>query len=123
MLWFMSHSVLPMLSSKSFTVSGFIFRSLVHSEYIVGKRVSSISGAGRTGKLRAKNEIGTLPKTICMHLFELWFSQGICPVEEFLGHMVDLFLVFYGISILFSIMTASVDILTNRQMANKHMKR
>ena len=88
MLWFMSHSVLPMLSSKSFTVSGFIFRSLVHSEYIVGKRVSSISGAGRTGKLRAKNEIGTLPKTICMHLFELWFSQGICPVVGFLDHMV-----------------------------------
>ena len=27
-------------------------------------------------------------------LFELWFSQGICPVVELLGHMVVLFLVF-----------------------------
>ena len=26
--------------------------------------------------------------------FELWFSQGICPVVGLLGHMVVLFLVF-----------------------------
>ena len=30
----------------------------------------------------------------CMCPFELWFSQGICPVVGFLGHMVVLFLVF-----------------------------
>ena len=29
-----------------------------------------------------------------MCLFELWFSQGICPVVGLLGHMVILFLVF-----------------------------
>ena len=29
-----------------------------------------------------------------MTLFELWFSQGICPVVGLLGHMVVLFLVF-----------------------------
>ena len=29
-----------------------------------------------------------------MTLFELWFSQGICPVVGLLGHMVALFLVF-----------------------------
>ena len=29
-----------------------------------------------------------------MGLFQLWFSQGICPVVKLLGHMVDLFLVF-----------------------------
>ena len=34
-------------------------------------------------------------------LFQLWFSKVICPVEGFLGHMVALFLVFPGISILF----------------------
>ena len=28
-----------------------------------------------------------------MTLFELWFSQGICPVAGLLGHMVVLFLV------------------------------
>ena len=39
-----------------------------------------------------------------MCLFQLWFSQGICPEVGLLGHMVVLFLVFKGISILFSIM-------------------
>ena len=29
-----------------------------------------------------------------MTLFELWFSQGICPVVGLLGHMVVLFLIF-----------------------------
>ena len=27
-------------------------------------------------------------------LFELWFSQGICPIVGFLGHMVVPFLLF-----------------------------
>ena len=40
-----------------------------------------------------------------MCLFQLWFSQAICPVVGLLGHMVVLFLVFQGISILFSIVT------------------
>ena len=39
-----------------------------------------------------------------MCLFQLWFSQGICPEVGLLGHVVVLFLVFKGISILFSIM-------------------
>ena len=29
-----------------------------------------------------------------MCVLELWFSQGMCPVVGFLGHMIDLFLVF-----------------------------
>ena len=33
-LWFMSSSVLPMFSSKSFIVSGLTFRSLIHFEFI-----------------------------------------------------------------------------------------
>ena len=28
----------------------------------------------------------------------MWFSQGICPVVGLLGHLVDLFLVFKGLS-------------------------
>ena len=48
-----------------------------------------------------------------MYLLELWFSQGICPVVGLLGHMVDLFLVFKGISILFSVMAVSVYIPTS----------
>ena len=46
-------------------------------------------------------------------LLELWLSQGICPVVGLLGHMVDLFLVFKGVSILFSIVAVSVYIPTN----------
>ena len=34
-----------------------------------------------------------------MYILELWSSQGICPAVGLLGHMVDLFLVFKGISI------------------------
>ena len=34
LLWFISHSVLPMFSSKSFIVSSLTFRSLIHFEFI-----------------------------------------------------------------------------------------
>ena len=34
LLWFMSESVRPMFSSKSFIVSGLTFRSLIHFEFI-----------------------------------------------------------------------------------------
>ena len=34
LLWFMSESVLPMFSSKSFRVSGLTFRSLIHFEFV-----------------------------------------------------------------------------------------
>ena len=34
LLWFMSLSVLPMFSSKSFILSGLTFRSLIHFEFI-----------------------------------------------------------------------------------------
>ena len=36
LLWFMSLSVLPMFSPKSFIVSGLTFRSLIHFEFIFG---------------------------------------------------------------------------------------
>ena len=48
-----------------------------------------------------------------MYFFELWFSQGICPVVGLLDHMVVLFLVFWGTSILFSIVAVSIYIPTN----------
>ena len=34
LLWFVSESVLPMFSSRSFIVSGLTFRSLIHFEFI-----------------------------------------------------------------------------------------
>ena len=46
-------------------------------------------------------------------LFELWFSQGTCPVVGLLGHMVVLFLVFKEISISFSAVAVSIYIATN----------
>ena len=49
----------------------------------------------------------------CVWVFELWFSLGICPVVGLLGHMVILFLVFWGTSILFSIVTVPIYIPIN----------
>ena len=48
-----------------------------------------------------------------MCLFELLFSQGICPIVVLLGDMVVLVIVFKGITILFSIVAVSVYIPTN----------
>ena len=45
-----------------------------------------------------------------MRLFQFCFPQGICPVVGFLDYMVVLFLVFKGISILFSIVALSIYI-------------
>ena len=46
-------------------------------------------------------------------LFELWFSKGSCPVVGLLGHILAFFLVFKGISTLFSIVVVSIYIPTN----------
>ena len=48
-----------------------------------------------------------------MCLSELWLSQGICLVLGLLDHMVDVLLVFKGISFLFFTMAVSVCIPTN----------
>ena len=48
-----------------------------------------------------------------MCLFQFWFPQGICLGVELLGHMVILFLVFKGISMLTSIVAVSVYIPTS----------
>ena len=48
-----------------------------------------------------------------LSLLQLWFSQSYKPSSGFLDHMVVLFLVFKVISILFSIVAASIYIPTN----------
>ena len=48
-----------------------------------------------------------------MSILQLWLSQSICPIMGLLGHMVVLFLVFKGISILFSVVAVSIYIPTN----------
>ena len=58
--------------------------------------------------------VNSAAMNIGVHVFfELWFSQGIWPIVEFLGHMVVLFLVFKRTSILFSIVTVSAYIPTS----------
>ena len=42
LLWFMSKSVLPMFSSKSFIVSSLTFRSRIHFEFIFGMVLGSV---------------------------------------------------------------------------------
>ena len=52
----------------------------------------------KRGIKRGESNLAGNPFPICSPLhvsFELWFSQGICPVVGLLGHMVDLFLVFF----------------------------
>ena len=52
-----------------------------------------------------------------MCLFQFWFPQGIFLGVGLLGHMVVLFLVFKGISILSSIVAVSIYIPTNSARA------
>ena len=46
--------------------------------------------------------------------FHQWIPEGICLVVGLLGHMIVLFLLFKGISILFSIVVVTVCIPTSR---------
>ena len=48
----MSESVLPMLSSRSFTVSGLTFRSLIHFEFIFVYGVRKCSAAAAAKSLQ-----------------------------------------------------------------------
>ena len=48
-----------------------------------------------------------------MCLFQFWFPQDICLGAGFLGHMVVLFLVFWGLYILSSIVAVSIYIPIN----------
>ena len=48
-----------------------------------------------------------------MCLFRFWFPQDICLGVGLLGHMVVLFLVFWGTSVLFSIVGVTIYIPTN----------
>ena len=47
------------------------------------------------------------------YLFKLVFSPGIWPGVGLLDHMITLFLVFKGLSMLFSIVAAPIYIPTN----------
>ena len=49
----------------------------------------------------------------CMHLFRLEFSLDICPGVGLLDHMTILFSVFWGTSILFSIVASPIYFPTN----------
>ena len=49
---------------------------------------------------------------ICLFMLVFLFLSGIYPGLQLLGHMVVLFLVFWGTAILFSIVTASIYIPT-----------
>ena len=48
-----------------------------------------------------------------MSILQLWLPQSICPIMGLVGHMVVLFSVFKGISLLFSIVAVSIYIPTN----------
>ena len=52
--------------------------------------------------------------------FQFWFPQGICLGVGLLSHMMNLFLVFKGISIFSSIMTLSIYIPINVTRSSPH---
>ena len=74
LLWFMSSSVLPMFSSKSFIVSSLTFRSLIHFEliFVYGVQFSSVTHSCptlcgpmdcSTPGLAAHHQLPEFPKT------------------------------------------------------------
>ena len=69
---------------------------------------------GHLGCFHVLSIVNSAAVNIGIHvLFQVWFPRGIRLGVGLLGHMVDLSLVFKGISILFSIMAISVYIPTN----------
>ena len=53
-----------------------------------------------------------------MTLFELWFSQGICPVVGLLGRMIVLFLVFLLLSCMSCLHILNINPLSVISFAN-----
>ena len=83
LLWFMSESVLPVFSSKSFIVSGLRFRSLIH----FGLKMESNSWKAtiwiKNGKHRLESNYSPIKikKKFCMALDSLWsktYLKNLC---------------------------------------------
>ena len=72
------------------------------------------SVVGHLGCFHILAVVNSASMDIGVHVFfKLWLSQGIHPVVGLRGHMVVLFLVFKGVSMLFSIVAVSIYIPTN----------
>ena len=70
---------------------------------------------GHLGRVYVLAIVNIAAVNIGVHFsFQIMVFSGICLRVGLLGHMVILFLVFWGTSILFSVVTAPVYILTNR---------
>ena len=59
--------------------------------------------------------------TGCMYVFKLQFCLDICPGVGLLDHMAILFLVFWGASILFSMVAAPIYFPTNSAGGKNHI--
>ena len=76
----MSHSVLPMFPSKSFTVSGLIFRSLIHFEF------TFVYGVRKCSNFILLHVVDQLSQ---YHLLEMlavrcrFFINGFYQIEDF----------------------------------------
>ena len=75
---------------------------------------SHSSVSGQLGGFHVLSVVNSTAMNIGVHVsFELQFYLDICPGMGLLDHMVTLFLVFWGTSILFSTVAASTYIFTN----------
>ena len=93
LLWFMSESVLPMFSSKSFIVSGLTFRFLIHFEFIFVcgvKKYSSFIFLQVVDQFSQHHLLKRLPFLHCIFLTPL--SKIRCPyVRGFISGLSILF--------------------------------
>ena len=82
--------------------------------YVYHKFLIRSSVSGHLGCFCVLAIINSVAVKLGVHMsFWTMVFSGVCPVMVLLGHMVALFVVFQGISILFSIVAVSVYIPTN----------
>ena len=80
----MSESVLPMLSSRSFIVSGLTFRSLIHFEFIFvyGVRKEILKIRAEINAKETKETIAKINKT------KSWFFERINKIDQPLARLI-----------------------------------
>ena len=105
LLWFMSKSVLPMFSAKSFIVSSLTFRSLIHFEFIFVCGVRACSNfilLHKAVQFSQHHLLKRLSFLRCIFLPPLGNHRCMGLSLDFLSCSIDLYFCFCASTILFS---------------------